>query len=524
MTQLAVDYGAALPCSWATAAIQEVAEISPKVDVSNEDDDRSVHFVPMAAVAEDFGGLDASQLRPLRDVRKGYTAFQEGDVLFAKITPCMENGKGAIVPKLPHDYAFGSTEFHVLRPGDAISEKWLSYYLSQPDFRRVARQSMTGTAGQLRVPAKWLSWAGVPVPPRAEQSRIVEKLEELLSDLDTGVAELRAAQRKLAQYRQSLLKSAVEGTLTADWRAARGKPKETGAELLQRILKERRARWEQKQLAKFAAQGKEPPKDWKTKYQAPVTPDVADLHTPPATWTWASLDQVAADTLIGLDRGQEHQSASGSVGYIKMNNVSMDGEVDMDRIVRIDANNDEASRYEVIQKDLLFNTRNSKELVGKVGLVRSVYGPTVYNNNLMRIRFDGAAIPEFVCYQLCGPDFRERMEKIKKATTSVAAVYAKDLFPLAITLPPAEEQHEIVSRLDAALSGAAKQETAIESLLKQAAAQRRSLLKAAFSGQLVPQDPNDEPASALLARIRAERESGAMTTAKKRGRKAKEKT
>lgn len=409
----------------------------------------------------------------------------------------------------------------VLRSGPTVRPRYLAYALQEPaTFDRM----LADTAGVAitRLTLRKLNDAEIRLAPLEVQDHIVEKLDEVLSELDAGVAELKAAQRRLTQYRQSLLKAAMEGTLTADWRAARGKPKETGAELLQRILKERRARWEQKQLTKFAAQGKEPPKDWKTKYQAPVTPDVADLHTPPATWTWASLDQVAADTLIGLDRGQEHQSASGSVGYIKMNNVSMDGEVDMDRIVRIDANNDEASRYEVIQKDLLFNTRNSKELVGKVGLVRSVYGPTVYNNNLMRIRFDGAAIPEFVCYQLCGPDFRERMEKIKKATTSVAAVYAKDLFPLAITLPPAEEQHEIVSRLDAALSGAAKQETAIESLLKQAAAQRRSLLKAAFSGQLVPQDPNDEPASALLARIRAERESGAMTTAKKRGRKAKE--
>jgi len=90
----------------------------------------------------------------------------------------------------------------------------------------------------------------LPLPPRAEQTRVVEKLEELLSDLDAGVAELKAAQRKLAQYRQSLLKAAVEGALTADWRAAHGQPQETGAELLQRILSERRARWEQKQLAK----------------------------------------------------------------------------------------------------------------------------------------------------------------------------------------------------------------------------------------------------------------------------------
>lgn len=222
MTQLTVDFGVEIPASWMVVALADVAGVSPKVDVSGLDEEDLVHFVPMAAVLEDFGGLDASKLRPIREVRKGYTGFVEGDVLFAKITPCMENGKGALVPMLPHGYAFGSTEFHVLRPSGAVSGKWLAYYLSQPDFRRVARQNMTGTAGQLRVPAKWLSAAGIPIAPRAEQDRVIEKLEELLTELDAGVTELKAAERKLTQYRQSLLKAAVEGAMTADWRAAHG--------------------------------------------------------------------------------------------------------------------------------------------------------------------------------------------------------------------------------------------------------------------------------------------------------------
>ena len=504
MTEVVVASGLKLPASWTVAPVCEVAEISPKVDVAGLDEGTLVHFVPMASVAEEFGGLDASQLRPLKEVRKGYTAFSEGDVLFAKITPCMENGKGALVPQLPRRYAFGSTEFHVLRPKDAVAGKWLSYYLAQPDFRRVARQNMAGTAGQLRVPAKWLSTVGVPVPPRCEQTRIIEKLEELLSDLDAGVTELKAAQRKLAQYRQSLLKAAVEGALTADWRAAHGPPQETGADLLQRVLTERRARWEQKQLAKFVDQRKTAPHGWQTKYSEPIAPDLNHLSALPEGWKWASVAQVAAETLIGLDRGQEYQSTTGAVGYIKMNNVSMTGDVHTDGIVRIDADDEEVRRYSVVEKDLLFNTRNSKELVGKVGLIRSLNGPTVYNNNLMRIRFDGAVSPEFACYQLCGPEFRGRMEKVKKATTSVAAVYAKDLLPLAIAVPPMDEQAEVVHRLDAAISGIDQQKLAIELALKQAVAQRRNLLKAAFTGKLVHQDPSDEPASELLARIRAE--------------------
>ena len=141
----------------------------------------------------------------------------------------------------------------------------------------------------------------IPVAPRAEQTRIVAKLEELLSDLDAGVAELKAAQKKLAQYRQSLLKAAVEGALTAEWRA-QNPPGETGAQLLSRILIERRARWEAKQLARFKEQGKAPPKDWQKKYPEPVPPDTTDLPDLPGGWVWASVDQLSESVRNGLSK------------------------------------------------------------------------------------------------------------------------------------------------------------------------------------------------------------------------------
>ena len=141
----------------------------------------------------------------------------------------------------------------------------------------------------------------LPLPPRAEQTRIVQKLEELLSDLDAGVAELMAAQKKLQQYRQSLLKAAVEGSLTAPWREAHPTPSETGAQLLARILRERRARWEAQQLAKFEAQGKVPPKGWQEKYPVPAEPQMGDLLELPSGWVWASVDQCALDEMAITD-------------------------------------------------------------------------------------------------------------------------------------------------------------------------------------------------------------------------------
>ena len=124
-----------------------------------------VHFVPMVAVSEEFSGIDVSSQRLLRDVQRGYTAFLEADVLLAKITPCMENGKLAVVPKLANHLGYGSTEFHVIRATSAVQPQWLAFYFSQEAFRRSARKDMTGSAGQLRVSTQWLSRIKLPLAP-----------------------------------------------------------------------------------------------------------------------------------------------------------------------------------------------------------------------------------------------------------------------------------------------------------------------------------------------------------------------
>lgn len=396
-----------------------------------------------------------------------------------------------------------------------IDNEFLCHQLNTVDYRPF----VTGST-RLKLTSAAMKQIPMVVAPYVEQTRIVAKLEELLSDLDAGVAELKAAQKKLAQYRQSLLKAAVDGSLTAEWRK-NNPPTETGAQLLEQILKERRARWEEKQLAKSKEQGKTPPKDWQKKYPEPVLPNTTELSALPTSWAWASLDQSAAESLIGLDRGQEQQSSSAAFGYIKMNNVSMNGHVDVQNITRVNATQEEVDKYAVALNDVLFNTRNSLELVGKTGLVIDLDGVTLYNNNLMRLRFDGALKPAFACFQMCGPEFRTRLERVKKATTSVAAVYAKDLFPLAIAVPPISEQTEILRILDLAMAAIDAQQLSIERSFKQAAAQRQNILRAAFAGELVPQDPNDEPASVLLERIRAERSQQTIIK-KPRGRKAKE--
>ena len=189
--------------------IGEICSINPRQN-DNIPENSEISFIPMAAVSAN-GQVDLSDTLESSKV-KNYTVFRNGDVLFAKITPCMENGKGAIVHNLVNGYGAGSTEFIVLRPNaDMITAKWLYLYLSQRSFRWECQQHMTGSAGQKRVPPKYLASCEIPVPAISEQERIVSKIEELFSKLDASVTELQTAKEKLKVYRQAVLKEAFTG-------------------------------------------------------------------------------------------------------------------------------------------------------------------------------------------------------------------------------------------------------------------------------------------------------------------------
>ena len=178
------------------AKLGEVCEINPRASRTNLlSDDDEVSFVPMAAVSEISGSIESAAVRRFAEVKKGYTSFADGDVLFAKITPCMENGKAALAHSLVGGRGFGSTEFHVLRSGHSVLPEWLYYFVRRESFRREAKRNFTGTAGQQRVPAAFLHDAAIPVPPLTEQRRLVD----LLSRAEGIVRLRREAQQKAAE-------------------------------------------------------------------------------------------------------------------------------------------------------------------------------------------------------------------------------------------------------------------------------------------------------------------------------------
>lgn len=212
---LPVKNNEGLPDGWRWVKLGDLVEVHPKIP--NRDsikDEMEVQFLPMKLVEEVIGKIHLTELRKYSEVQKSYTPFIDGDVIFAKVTPCMENGKIAIVDNLKNGIGFGSSEFHVIRPADKLYNKYLFNYLVQARFRNEAQNAMTGAVGLRRVPKQFIENYQFPLPPIDEQHAIVSKIEELLSELDKGKQQLETAQQQLKVYRQAVLKRAFEGRLT----------------------------------------------------------------------------------------------------------------------------------------------------------------------------------------------------------------------------------------------------------------------------------------------------------------------
>jgi len=204
-----------LPDGWRWVTLGEVCEINPRRSASLAGKDNApTTFVPMAAVDEQSGTMNP-EIRPLSEVRKGYTYFEEDDVLFAKITPCMQNGKHAIAQDLIDGFGFGTTEFHVIRPSDFITSKWIHLYIRQPAILELATTFFTGSVGQQRVPKEFLEALEIPLPPIPEQQRIIAILEEQMVDIDAArvaiEAELEAADSLSASYLHEVFESDEAG-------------------------------------------------------------------------------------------------------------------------------------------------------------------------------------------------------------------------------------------------------------------------------------------------------------------------
>ncbi|GER71498.1 hypothetical protein BpJC7_28010 [Weizmannia acidilactici] len=189
--------------------LSKICDINPtKNEIRDINDDLEVSFVPMSKVSEK-GDIDLTETRKVKEVNKGFTYFKENDVLFAKITPCMENGKGAIARNLRNGIGFGSTEFHVLRPKENISSEWLFYLTSLPEFRTAAEMSMTGSAGQKRVPKQFFDQYKTTIPTIDDQKSFIQIIYHIQKQKEV----FKQSLLKLQDMQQSIFQRAFKGEL-----------------------------------------------------------------------------------------------------------------------------------------------------------------------------------------------------------------------------------------------------------------------------------------------------------------------
>lgn len=189
-----------MPVNWRKEEMRSICEINPRRPAINREDSAATTFVPMSAIDATQGTIQSAEIKPFSEVKRGYTYFAEGDVLFAKITPCMENGKHAIAQNLIGSIGFGSTEFHVLRPKENILAEWIWFFVRQPKILQEATNYFTGAVGQQRVPESFLQSLTVPLPPLEEQRRIAARLTEQMA----AVAQARQAAEKQLQAARGL--------------------------------------------------------------------------------------------------------------------------------------------------------------------------------------------------------------------------------------------------------------------------------------------------------------------------------
>jgi type I restriction enzyme S subunit len=474
-----------LPEGWERLAIEDIADVNPRVDKSKISDELKVSFVPMPAVEAESGAIDVSEERPFAEVKKGFTPFIEGDVLFAKITPCMENGKMAVVPKVKNGYGFGSTEFHVLRPKDGVESKWIYYFVSSRTFRGVAQHHMSGAVGQKRVPTNYLKQHLIPVAPLEQQKRIVAKIEELFSHIDAGIEALKKAKQLLKQYRQSVLKAAVTGELTKEWREANKDKLEPASQLLERILKERRQKWEEQQLEQFKAKGKMPKDDkWREKYKEPVqVENVAELEDLPGNWEWVCLDSLIVD---GPQNGlylPKTKYGSG-VPIVRIDDFQ-DGYVrPYDNLQKVNANKSEVETYSLQTGNLVINRVNSPTHLGKCMVVKEGYAPCLFESNMMKSELSTNVSSGYVDYYIQSKFGRSKLIRNAKWAVNQASINQQDVKNTEITLPPFEEQIEITRLVSEKFDGIDRLNNELDFQLFKAEKNRQSILASAFSGNL----------------------------------------
>ena len=380
-----------------------------------------------------------------------------------------------------------------IRTRDGVPPKYVLYALRATE--EELRSKSTGTTFEA-VRGDDLRSNPLPFAPLSEQYRIVAEIEKQFTRLDASVAALKRVRANLKRYRASVLKAACDGKLVpteAELARAEGREYEPADRLLARILSERRAQWE--------AQEKR-----RGKYKEPVAPNTSDLPELPDGWVWSTVAQLA-EIQGGIQKQPKRAPTDNPFPFLRVANV-LRGSLDLQEVHKIELFSGELDKLRLFSGDLLIVEGNgSPSQIGRMAIWKGEIEDCVHQNHIIRARLYSGLIPQYVESYWNSPIGASEVSKVASSTSGLYTLSVSKVSDLPVPLPPLAEQWRIVAEVERRLSVVQQAEGAVEASLKRAERLRQSILKQSFSGKLVPQDPNDEPASALLERIRVEREA-----------------
>ena len=458
-----------LPGGWVWAQFNDVARVaSDLVDPAS--------WADAPHVAPNHIESGTGRLRGVTTVAEdGVTSpkhrFHAGQVLYSKIRPYL--AKAALAPYS----GLCSADMYPIE--SSIENRYLLHWMLTDDFTGYAA-SYQGRSVLPKINQAALATLPVPLAPMSEQQRIVEAIEEGLSKLDAGEAGLRIVRQLLKRLRNAILAAASTGRLIPQ------DPADTPASNL---------------LADLGAQQVDPPAG----------------PTLPRTWTWCALGSLARDSGYGTSVKCSHEETG--VGVLRIPNIQR-GALDLDDLKRAPTGASIDAELLLMPGDLLIvRTNGSRDLIGRCAPVMREVGCS-FASYLIRFRtLPDAVDARFLSILLAAPWWRRELEGAAASSAGQYNLSLRALTPLPIALPPLEEQTRIIAEVERQMSFIEACERAVDAGLAQSAALRRSVLRSAFEGRLVPQDPTDEPASALLERLRAERAAALKSKRSRAGAK-----
>lgn len=533
----------ALPSGWVWTTIGEIALPIEKVQPREKPQTRFT-YLDISSIDNSVNRVVAPKIYLGEEApSRARQLVRANDVLFSTVRPYLKNI--ALVPEI-HDGQIATTGFSVLRGASGISPKYLFYYTLTDKFLDDIRELQRGTSypavrdGDVRAQP-------IPLPPTAEQLRIVAETEKHFSRLEVAESLLTGMQIKLRRYRASVLKAACEGCLVpteAELACAEGRDYEPADQLLSRILAERRARWETEQwsieiekaqqkaaIAARKVAGQPPkrgekllaeeweniaeseyseylPKDdkWKWEYKEPIPPDTEGLPTLPEGWVWTTLDMMA-EVRSGITKGRDlSRFETVEVPYLRVANVQS-GYLDLSEVKTIEIKASELEKYRLHLNDILFTEGGDRDKLGRGTVWRNELELCTHQNHVFVARLHTMEVsPNWVSLASQTSYARDYFWRVARQTTNLASINTTKLRAFPVPLPPTKEQRRIVEEVERRFSMLAEIESAVAIYIVRAERLRQAILEQAFKGKLVPQNPTDEPAEALLASIGKERE------------------